>query len=146
MKKIINIYKKYREVINYLIFGILTTIVSLSVYYGLVFTILNPDNPIELQIANIISWIAGVSFAYVTNRKYVFESKNNNVKKEISSFVGSRIVTLIMDMLIMYVGVTIVHGNDKILKIISQVVVIVSNYIFSKLFVFKKNKNIARRI
>ena len=140
MEKIKELYEKYKEVINYLIFGVLTTVVSLIVYYVCVYTFLNPENPIQLQIANILQWIAGVLFAYFTNRKYVFESKEKNKVKEASKFVLARLTTLIMDMIIMWLGVTILHGNDKIIKLISQVVVIVANYIFSKLFVFKKNK------
>ncbi len=138
MDKIKELYKKYKEIINYLIFGVLTTLVSLVVYYASVLTFLNPENSIQLQIANILSWIAGVTFAYFTNRKYVFESKEKNKLKEASKFFLSRVTTLLMDMLIMWLGVTILHGNDKIIKLISQVVVIVGNYIFSKLFVFKK--------
>ena len=138
MKKIINIYKKYEEVINYLIFGVLTTIISLVVYYSLTFTIINPKNPILLQVANIISWIASVTFAYFTNRKYVFKSKNDNKLKEASKFIIARIITLFIDMSIMFIGVTILHGNDKIIKIISQFIIIVSNYLFSKILVFKK--------
>lgn len=134
----INLYKKYKEVINYLIFGVLTTIISLATYYLLTVTIINPNNPVSLQIANIISWITGVIFAYITNRKFVFESKNTNKKKEISKFVLARLITLVMDMLIMLIGVTILKGNDKIIKIISQFIVIVSNYLFSKIIVFKK--------
>lgn len=140
MKKINSLYKKYKEIINYLIFGVLTTVISLAFYYALVYTILNPLNAIMLQIANILSWTAGVIFAYITNRKYVFESKSDNLLKEINSFVGSRIVTLIMDMIIMYIGVTVIGLNDKLIKLISQVVVIVSNYLFSKLFVFKRDE------
>lgn len=138
IKTIKELFNKYREIIMYLIFGVLTTVVSLAVYYILVYTILNPNNPFELQVANIISWIAGVTFAYFTNRSMVFQSKNKNKLKEAGSFVLARVVTLIMDMLIMFVGVTLLHGNDKLLKLISQVIVIVSNYVFSKLFVFKK--------
>ncbi len=140
MEKIKELYFKYKEVINYLIFGVLTTIVSLVIYYILVFTVLNPENAVQLQIANIISWIAGVLFAYCTNRKYVFESKEKNKAKEAGKFVLARATTLIMDMLVMWLGVTILHLNDKIIKLISQVIVIVSNYIFSKLFVFKNKK------
>ena len=81
MEKIIKMLKKYKEVISYLIFGVLTTVVSLAVYYLSVFTFLNPNNAFELQIANIISWIVGVCFAYFTNRKYVFESKEKNKLK-----------------------------------------------------------------
>ena len=130
-----------KEVIMYLIFGVLTTVVSLIVYYALIFTILNPENAIQLQIANIISWIAGVAFAYVTNRKFVFESKEKNKLKELSKFVSSRLVTLFLDMFIMFIGVTCLKGNDKIVKLISQVLVIIENYVFSKLFVFKKKKD-----
>ena len=137
-KRLINLFNKYREIIMYLIFGVLTTVVSLVVYYLLVYTILNPLNPVQLQIANIISWIASVTFAYLTNRSLVFQSTNENKVKEASNFVLARVATLIMDMAIMFVGVTLLNGNDKVLKIFSQVVVIVSNYVFSKLFVFKK--------
>ena len=72
-EKVTKLMKKIctKEVIMYLIFGVLTTVVSLIVYYGLIFTLLNPENAIQLQIANILSWIAGVAFAYITNRKFV---------------------------------------------------------------------------
>ena len=140
MKKIISLYKKYQEIVNYLIFGVLTTLVSLLVYYCLTFTIINPKDAIMLQVANMLSWVAGVTFAYVTNRKYVFNSKNTNIKKELVNFVSSRVVTLILDMTIMGVFVTLLGFNDKIIKIISQVLVIIGNYVFSKLFVFKKEK------
>lgn len=138
MEKMKEIFKKYKEIINYLIFGVLTTVVSLLVYYISVYTILDPENAFQLQIANIISWIAGVVFAYFTNRKFVFESKENNKLKEASKFVGARVVTLIMDMIIMYLGVTVLMFNDKLVKLFSQVVIIVSNYIFSKIFVFRE--------
>ena len=141
MSKIKELYQKYKEIINYLIFGVLTTVVSLVTYYICVYTILDPDNAVQLQIANVISWIISVAFAYITNRKFVFESKEKNKIKEASKFVTSRIATLIMDMAIMYDGVTALKFNDKIMKLISQVVVIVMNYILSKILVFKKEKN-----
>lgn len=138
MEKIKEMYLKYKEIINYLIFGVLTTVVSLGVYYICVYTFLNPENVVQLQIANIISWVAGVTFAYVTNRKFVFESKEENKLKEAGKFVTSRITTLLMDMAIMFIGVTLCKFNDKIIKLISQVVVIVMNYLLSKIIVFKK--------
>jgi putative flippase GtrA len=145
MKKLIDLfmkyYKKYKEIINYLIVGGLTTVLALAVYYGSVLTFLNPDDSIQLQIANILSWIAGVIFAYFTNRKFVFESKAENKLKEAGSFVLSRLITLFMDMAIMFFGVSVFHGNDKIMKLISQVVITISNYIFSKVFVFKKKNS-----
>ena len=140
-EKIKALYSKYKEIINYLIVGVLTTIVSLIVYYVSVLTFLNPEIPYQLQIANVLQWVAGVTFAYFTNRKYVFESKEKNKIKEASKFVLARLLTLVMDMFIMWLGVTILHGNDKIIKLVSQVVITISNYVFSKLFVFKKNNS-----
>lgn len=136
----VGVYHKNEEIWNYLIVGGLTTLLSLAVYYLCVLTFLNPNIPIELQIANVISWIVSVLFAYVTNRLFVFKSKQKNVKKEAISFIGSRVLTLLLDMLTMYVLVSILHINDKIGKIIAQFIVIVGNYVISKLFVFKKNK------
>lgn len=133
-----NIYLKHKEIINYLIFGILTTIVSLLTYYFLVLTILNPNKPIQLQIANITSWIFAVTFAYITNRKYVFTSKNTNIIKEATQFCSSRLTTLFIDMLLMFVFVSKLHFNDKIIKIVIQIIITILNYIISKLLVFKK--------
>ena len=82
MSKIKELYQKYKEIINYLIFGVLTTVVSLVTYYICVFTVLDPDNAIQLQSANVISWIISVAFAYITNRKFVFESNEENKIKE----------------------------------------------------------------
>ena len=141
MMMISEVFKKYKEVILYLIFGFLTTVVSLIVYYLLTISLLNPNDAVCLQIANIISWVCGVTFAYFTNRKYVFESKNTNRFKEATSFVSARIITLLLDMLLMGVGVSILRFNDKIMKIVSQFLVIVLNYVFSKLFVFRSDKN-----
>lgn len=140
MKKILEIYHKYEEIINYLIVGVLTTVVSLVVYYLCTATFLNPENEVQLQIANIISWVISVAFAYITNRLFVFKSKEKNIVREATSFVGSRVISLLMDMFIMFVIVSILHLNDKIGKLVSQVIVIVANYILSKLFVFKSKE------
>lgn len=142
IKKIKELYIKYKEIINYLIFGVLTTIVNLITKYILLFTILNPTNGFQLQIAIIISWIAGVLFAYFTNRKFVFESKNENKLKEFISFVVARIATLLLEMFIMWFFVTLLKLNSDlyvvIFTLVAQVAVVIGNYIFSKLFVFKK--------
>ena len=138
-KKCVGLYRKYEEIINYLIVGVLTTVVSLAIYYGSVLTFLNPENAIQLQIANVISWIGAVAFAYVTNRKFVFKSHSKNRLSEAAKFVGSRVATLLMDMAVMYLLVTLLHGSDKIAKLVSQVAVMVGNYVLSKLFVFRKN-------
>ena len=140
MEKIKELIKKVctKEVILYVVFGVLTTVVSLVTYYICVGTFLNAENGIQLQIANIIAWIVSVAFAYITNRKFVFESTNKNKLGEATKFVTSRIATLLMDMLIMFLGVTLLKLNDGIIKLVSQVIVIVANYVFSKIFVFKK--------
>ena len=139
-------YEQYKEIINYLIVGVLTTIVSLGVYYLCVFTFLNPDNAFQLQCANVISWIFAVMFAYIANRKYVFESKNPNILKEVSAFVSARVATLLMDMLSMFILVTCINMSDKIAKILVQIIVTVANYIFSKALVFvEKNTQDERK-
>lgn len=142
IKIILNLYKKHKEIINYLIFGVLATIVSLSVKYALLFTILEASNAIELQVSVIISWIAAVLFAYFTNRTFVFESKNKNKLKEFVSFIIARISTLLLEMLIMWFFITLLKLNSNlyviIFTLISQAAVIIGNYILSKLFVFKK--------
>lgn len=137
-EKIKEFYVKYKELINYLIVGVLTTVVSLGTYYASVLTILDPQSAVQLQVANILSWIAAVTFAYFTNRKYVFESTNSNIVQEAVKFYASRLSTLGMDMVIMFVGVTWLGFNDKIMKLVVQVVVTIANYVISKFLVFKK--------
>lgn len=146
MKKIINIYRKYEEIINYIIIGGLTTLISLSSYYLCVLTFLNSQNALQLQIANIISWILSVTFAYFTNRVFVFKSKETNKIKECSKFFLSRISTLIIDMLTMFVLVTLFKINDAIAKIFVQFIVLILNYIFSKFLIFNKKLNDNKKV
>ncbi len=136
------IYKKYEELINYLIIGILTTVVSLATYYLLTLTILDANNKVYLQIANIISWLASVTFAYFTNRKFVFKVKNKSNIKECLNFYISRISTLLIDMIIMYIFVSRLKFDNKIVKLIAQVAIIILNYILSKFIVFKSSKEV----
>ena len=145
MKKILELYKKYKEIILYLIFGVLTTIVSLSSKYILLFILLDAKDPVQLQISIVISWLIAVLFAYFTNRIFVFNSKNKNKLKEFISFIIARISTLFLEMLIMWFFVTLLKLNTDlyviIFTVISQVVVIIANYVFSKLFIFKKSED-----
>lgn len=144
IKRIKELYIKYKEIINYLIFGVLTTLVNLITKYILLFTILDPTNGFQLQIAIIISWVVAVIFAYFTNRKFVFESKNQNKLKEFISFVVARIATLLLEMFIMWSFVTLLKLDSDlyvvIFTLVAQVAVIIGNYIFSKLFVFRKDR------
>ncbi len=128
---------KHKEVLLYLVFGVLTTIVSLATYFILMNTLFRSGTQLEIQISNIISWIISVTFAYFTNRKFVFASKNGNLFKEALSFYSSRLLSLGFDMLIMWIGTGILLQSDSIVKLFSQVIVIILNYILSKWFVFK---------
>lgn len=142
LKNIWSIYHKFEEIINYLIVGGLTTLISLAVKYGLLFTFMDASNAVELQAAVIISWIVAVAFAYFANRIFVFHSKSKQYLKEVSGFVAGRIATLILEMVIMWFFVTLLGMDSNlwvvIWTIVAQVLVIVGNYIISKLFVFKK--------
>ena len=136
------LYHKYKEIFNYLVVGCLTTAVSLGTKWGLLFTVLDADDAFELQVSIIVSWICAVLFAYVANRIFVFNSKNKNILKEMFSFFGARILTLVMEMVIMWFFITLLRLNSDtwvvIWTFVTQVLIMVFNYIFSKLFVFKK--------
>ena len=123
---------KYKEIIMYLIFGVLTTVVNIAVYY-----IMANSLQIHYLISNIVAWFLSVLFAYVTNRKYVFESKSNEIIKEMVSFFGARLATGVMDMAFMWIFVGLGLLPDFVAKVITNVFVIIANYILSKLVVFK---------
>ena len=133
------IIKKNREIIAYLIVGVLTTVVSWLVY-ALVRLIINMENPLQVQIAVIVRWLAGLIFAYFTNRRFVFHSKNPEILKEALKFTGSRVATLLLDMVIMWLMVTLLGISDWIATLVSTVLVVVLNYVFSKLLVFRKKE------
>ncbi len=143
MNKIFDLYKKYQEIINYLIVGVLTTVVSIVTYF--IFSlILDIENNILFILANVLSWICAVVFAYITNKKFVFNTITSNKKEELkvfSMFVSSRITTLLIELAFMFITVKVILINDKIAKVIAQFIVIVLNYVLSKLFVFKKKNN-----
>lgn len=157
------IFEKYREIIIYLIVGVLTTIVS----WGACFVaklFLDPTQELQNFIINTIGWVAGVVFAYPLNRKWVFKSNNDKIMKEFMGFASSRLSTWILDILIMWFFVNICPLNNLIIKIcnwlnislatadidsvnywvvkicISAVLVTILNYVFSKLLIFKKPK------
>ena len=133
------LYIKYKEFIWYLVFGILTTIVSLITYFLLTYTVIDVNNPFMLQIANIISWVTCVTFAYFTNKKYVFIQKEKSIREALPFYL-SRLSTLLLDMLLMFILVTKLNLYDKICKLIVHIIIIILNYILSKLLVFKKTR------
>ena len=137
--KLKNIFNTYKEQILYLFFGGCTTLVNLLV----TFICMNVFK-MSLAVSNIPAWIFSVLFAYVTNKFFVFESKKNDTKsllKEMSSFFLARVATLGLEEIITAIGLAI-FGNGSlattIIKLVGQVTVIVTNYIFSKLIIFKK--------
>ena len=139
IEKIKALCKKYEEIIAYLIVGGMTTVVSWAAKFlanAIFFDNTMYPTPMENFILSTINWTAGVIFAYFTNRKFVFKSKAP-MMKEIPAFVLSRVFTWILDIVVMQV-LTAVNVNLIVATVISAVLVIVGNYIFSKLFVFKK--------
>ena len=150
-----------KEFISYIFFGVMTTLVNLAVFYltkklfaaigwnGVFNTVVPEDSKIvelfsggsEYLDANLIAWVAGVVFAFVTNKLFVFESKSwkpSVAGKEFTGFVGARVFSLVVEMLGMFVMVTLLTWNELVAKLIVGVVVIILNYIFSKLLIFKK--------
>ena len=144
MQKIKELYLKYEEIIVYLFFGVLATLVNLATKYLLLFTILDASNGFELQMAVIISWVVACLFAYVTNRTWVFKSKSKEIVKEMAKFISARLATLGLEMFIMFLFVTALGLNSDLWVIIwtlvAQALVIIGNYILSKLLVFKNKE------
>lgn len=140
MEKLRALFRKYRELVAYVIVGGLTTVVSMALYYGSTWAFLDGSDALQVQIANVISWIGAVAFAYVTNRVFVFQSHSTAVFREIVSFVSSRVLTLLLDMGCMWLMVTAIGVDHRIAKLVSMVLVTVGNYVISKLLVFKKEK------
>ena len=141
MNKIIELYKKHKEIINYVIVGGLTTVASMTIFYGSTLTFLDGNDPFELQVANVLSWVGAVLFSYMANRIFVFESKNPKIFKELIAFVSSRLATLLLDMGTMFLLSSVLQINYNFAKIVAMVLVTVGNYVISKIFVFKKGKN-----
>ena len=137
-EKLLGLYKKYEEVANYLVVGVLTTIVSWGAAWVATW-VLNPNVSWQNAVINTISWAAGVIFGYFANRKYVFKSTNPEMLKEFMSFTGGRVSTWLLDVLIMEVTVNLLKLPYWPCKIfISSVLVMAANYLLSKLFVFRK--------
>lgn len=136
--KLKGIYKAHEQIINYLIVGVLTTLVSWTAKFICAFTILDASIPWQNMVLSLINWTAGVTFAYFTNRRFVFKSKESNQIKEATKFVASRISTYIFDTVFMLVMVNVLGFDFTICTLISAVIVTIINYIFSKMFVFKE--------
>ena len=138
------IFYKNPELWNYLIVGGLTTVVSLVIKYALLFTILDSSDPFELQVSVVVSWIGAVLFAYITNRIFVFKSKSKEIVSEVSKFFGGRVLTLLMEMFIMWFFVSLLGLDSNawviFFTLVCQILIIIFNYFISKFLVFKNEK------
>lgn len=162
LKSLAEWYKNHQEGMRYLVFGALTTVVNIVVYGIFAYLILKgmesndiafslnipifgikeiTKDILRVNISEIVAFIAGVLFAYITNKLYVFNSKTKGIKeslREFSAFIGCRIFTEIISILLMNIAVWL-YINDIIMKIVSNIIIIILNFIFSKILIFKKS-------
>ena len=128
-------FNKYRDALLYLFFGGCTTLVNIIAFYII------RKFGVTTYVTNIIAWFLSVVFAFITNKLFVFESKNTSFKesfKECFSFFLFRVISLVFDMGIMYLLIDLLNINEMVSKVFSNIFVIIINYVFSKLFIFKK--------
>lgn len=143
MKKLwdwgLGMYRQYREGIDYLFWGGVAFVLSMVLFY-----IFANMMMIEEQIANVITWIICVIFTYLTNRTFVFRSKTKGMKaitKEFTEFTMARLATLVLENVVLFICIDLLLWHNMIAKLIGQFLVIVSNYILSKVWIFKKKEN-----
>lgn len=132
--KLKEMMEKYKDIVPYAIFGILTTIINIVVYLFFAHILKK-----EIMLSTLAAWFFSVLFAYVTNRKWVFHSgilTFSNIIREAVAFFICRLATGMADILIMFVFVNIFHFNDLFIKIISNIAVIILNYVASKWIIF----------
>ena len=136
MEKMKTLMARYRDVIVYLVFGVLTTAVNYIVYLPC-YNVLGLSG----SVSNAIAWVVAVAFAYLTNKPFVFQSHDWSAKTvipELTKFLGCRIGSGLLETGIIVLFVDMLHWNGNVVKIVTAVLVIVLNYIGSKLLVFKK--------
>lgn len=142
INKIKKLYKKYEEPILYLFFGGLTTIISVGLFaiLGMFFDVEN--NAIVNGACVVFKNIIAITFAYITNRIFVFKSKTSGfeaISHEVITFFGARLATLLFEIVFMIIATNVLHQDALIMNIIAQVVIVILNYVFSKLWIFKSD-------
>ena len=136
MKRILALLKKHEEVVSYLFFGGLTTVVNYLVYLPC-YNLLGFSG----TVSNVIAWIAAVAFAYLTNKPFVFKSHDWSAKTvlpELTKFVGCRVGSGLVETAVIFLTVDWIGLNGNLIKVATSVLVVVLNYIGSKLVVFRK--------
>ncbi|WP_295746276.1 GtrA family protein [uncultured Limosilactobacillus sp.] len=143
---IAQLWDKYKQVVSYLFWGVVTTVVNISVFQWL-----SSGVHMNYQVANIIAWFLSVLVAYFTNKVWVFNSHYTTVKAFVIEFVAFyfyRGLTLLIDVAFMFVGVTVLQFNSPVeqlvVKTLDNVVVFIANFIFSKFLIFKQQKKFER--
>lgn len=135
-RKIRILVEKYWDILTYLIFGVLTTLVNYAVYLP-VYNLLG----LSAAVSNVIAWVAAVAFAFLTNKPFVFKSHDWSAKTvfpELTKFVSCRLASGAMETVILLLTVDLLGWNGNIWKLITQILVVILNYVSSKLLVFKK--------
>ena len=131
-----SLWEKYRSILIYIIFGVLTTAVNYLVYIPCLNLL-----GMSASVSNVIAWCVAVLFAFLTNKPFVFESKDWSVKTvvpEFTKFVGTRVASGLMETVILMVAVDMLGWNGVIWKLVTNVIVVILNYIGSKLLVFRR--------
>ena len=136
MNKLLSLLKKHQEIISYLFFGGMTTVVNYIIY-------LPCYNLLHLSgaLSNTVAWVVAVAFAYLTNKPFVFKSNDWSAKTvipELAKFVGCRIGSGLAETAIIFITVDLLSFNGNIIKIITSILVVILNYVASKLVVFRK--------
>lgn len=135
-EKLQALWIRYKDILLYLFFGGLTTVVGVGSYW-----LLTRFAGMDYVTGNVISWVISVTFAFITNKLFVFESRSRAAKTltwELLTFYGGRLFSLGAETLLLWVGIDLLHWYDMLVKIIANVVVILLNYFISKLLVFRK--------
>lgn len=136
IQKLCALAEKYRDILTYLIFGVLTTVVNYAVYLP-VFNFCG----VSAAVSNMIAWVVAVAFAFLTNKPFVFHSHDwsaQTVLPELTKFVSCRIASGALETVILFLSVDCMNWNGNIWKLVTQVLVIIINYVGSKLLVFRK--------
>ena len=136
MKKLIELVRKYYDILAYLFFGVLTTVVNYLIYLPC-YNMLH----LSASVSNVIAWIFAVVFAYLTNKPFVFRSHDWSAKTvipEFGKFVGGRVASGLMETVIIFLTVDLLHWDGNIMKLVTSVLVVIVNYITSKFIAFRK--------
>lgn len=138
MNQLISFFKKHKEMLTYIFFGGLTTVVNYLVYLP-VYNLAH----VPAAISNMIAWVAAVIFAFLTNKPFVFESHDWSAKvvfPELWKFVACRLGSGLIETGIIFLAVDLLHGNGNIWKLLTSVLVVIINYVSSKLLVFRRKR------